>query len=189
MKTRDQKRRTRQTLLIAVLLVGLGGTVCLLTDPPQVHHPRSIEEIDTRQDLKMIIGSIVKLKKEEMIDLGDKTGRNLNEDRFGQNMLKLVSDVFRFDWLPVHLSINAEGNWIDSRGNLIFIVYFGDEEEAHAREEMRSLAQRYRFAVWAIGRNEINEYGSGDDVFVGLSRDGDYEFEVKRFERPWWRFW
>ncbi len=145
---------------------------------------RSEEYSRTISDLIAIVEMLDYSYNTEVLEIS--TGENLNHDGFGKNLAEASGLEFGPEWTPDVLEISNEGNWLDPRGEMVQILFFGDQRE-FADAELSSMARRYRAVAWAVGKNRVNEYAAGDDVFLGLRRDE--EWESGRHVSPWWKFW
>jgi hypothetical protein len=72
----------------------------------------------------------------------------------------------------------------DARGELILAYHFPRDfglRGGNPDEKLQRLSSRYQVAIWSLGINKKNEYGSGDDLFWGLTWDGNWEPDP-----DWW---
>ena len=129
-----------------------------------------------RFDLATILACVVDLKNRGAIEFVE---TNINSKKFSNLFEEHCKKFFDFEVF----SITSEGI-IDSRGMHVIIMAFNGED---FDDETQNLANQYQVAAWTIGENKVNEFGRGDDNFVGLRRDGGMDYNAGGDD--WWKFW
>ena len=149
--------------------------------------PSTLIDSDLQSDLGGVINMFLYYSDGNYIDFKNMDFQeNLNANGLAEKLYYSAPLRLHESWIPMILQFNDDGNFVDKQGNPIQVLVFS-KKKVNKKHELSQLSKDYKVAAWSLGRDGINEFGFGDDVFVGLRWSG--EFNSQRVEPSWWRVW